>query len=449
MRILIVTAWYHPFIQPRAHRWTALAEHWAAAGHRVYVVTGRHRGYEKYAVINGVHVHRAGFDSLKEVFYYYFSGKNARYRPGGAVEPPGLLSRLLFFLYKKIWKNICFPDDAGLWYFPALRRAGKIVREFDVQALVSVSFPFTGHLVGRTLKKRYPHLPWVADTGDPFTIHDVPLYNTFLYGTINRRLEKSILQQADYYTVTTSALKKKYGQVFGETFCRKIEVVPPLCHPFAFPAPGDYPEEWSIEKRAGEIRLGYFGAFLSRIRTPFALLNMLGDLKRQRPDIFPRLRLHILGEILPEFLPAFQKHPEVKLYGLCSREQARAVMTQMDALIHVGNRTDYQLPSKAADYLASDRPVIHLSYLDEDPFVDFWGDAPGLMCARVRDEHVEGWENLPWESLVGGGSDRVTQSHPVTFAKLRRQKAEACSVQAIGEKIWSLLATTADASRNG
>jgi len=76
-RLLIITAWYHPFIHPRAHRWTALAEYWAAQGAEVHVVCARRRDCPRESVVNGVQVHQVGFDSLKEVFYYWFGSARA------------------------------------------------------------------------------------------------------------------------------------------------------------------------------------------------------------------------------------------------------------------------------------------------------------------------------------------------------------------------------------
>ncbi|HRI59616.1 MAG TPA: hypothetical protein PK228_07830, partial [Saprospiraceae bacterium] len=127
MKILIVTAWYHPFIHPRAHRWTALAEHWVSEGHEVHVLTARHRDCPDTSVVNGVRVRRVGFDSLKEAVYYYFGGKNPRGRVGAVPQKPGWLTRLAGWVYNTFWKNIYFPDDACLWYFPAKKKTREIL----------------------------------------------------------------------------------------------------------------------------------------------------------------------------------------------------------------------------------------------------------------------------------------------------------------------------------
>lgn len=439
MHLLIISAWYHPFIHPRAHRWTAIAEHWAAQGHEVHVVCGRMRGFPKESVLNGVHVHRTGFDSLKEVFYYYLSQKNARSRPETGIVSAGFFSKTLQFLYRTLWKRIHFPDDTGIWYFPALRCAKKIIKAHRIEAMVSVSFPFTGHLVGLALKKRHPELPWVADTGDPFTIHDVPLYNAFFYGKINRRLEQQVLETADCVTVTTPALKFRYEQAFPNAAIRKIEIVPPLLHPLDPGHLADCPDTWQIPRLPDEIHIGYFGTFLPVIRTPFAFLNLLDDLQVLQPDLYQRLRIHVFGEVFPDFLAPLQRHPVIRLYGLRSRAQARAAMAQMDALLHVGNRTDYQLPSKAVDYLASGLPVLHLTNSDSDPFIDFWADAPGLIYLRVTGDRVgeEQAQQLNWEGFAATATDREEMK------RIRQARARAYGVEAAGKTLMAHLTKTA------
>lgn len=433
MRILIVSAWYHPFIHPRAHRWTAIAGHWAALGHEVHVLCGRLNGTQRYLHLNGVHVHRVGFDSLKEVFYYFFPGKNALSRPGGGVRSISYFTRVLFFIYRKIWKQIHFPDDACIWYYPALHTAENIVKKHKIEALVSVSFPFTGHLIGLALKKKHPELCWVADTGDPASISEVSLYNRFLYGKAIRRLEKNVLQSADFVSVTTPALKEKYIRFFGPARAEMMVIVPPLHDPPEPELPPAIPEEWRVEKRPGEIHIGYFGALLPRIRTPRAFLNWLDRLRGLQPAIFSRLRVHIVSEILPEFLPELGNRPGIILYGLCTREHTRALIAQMDALVHIGNRTDYQLPSKAVDYLASGLPVIHFSYVKNDPFIRFWGDMPGISSLQVQEEQIMGQENPDWEGFVSPGTWKED------LKKVRRAAAKMYSVETIGGILLGLL----------
>ncbi len=395
-RLLIITAWYHPFIHPRAHRWTALAEYWAAQGHDVQVLTARHRDCADLEMVNGVQVHRVGFDSLKEFFYFHFGSSRARGRVGNAVQAPGLTTRLLGGLYRFFWKNLYFPDDAGPWYFPATRKALQLLSAQKFDALISVSLPFTGHLIGLAAKRRFPLLPWLADMGDPFSIQEKSPNNRFFYQQLNRRLERCVLETANITTVTTDYTARRYTRFFGEKATRQIQVIPPLLHPV--PAIQPLPPV-----KNGVLRIGYFGALYAPVRTPDVFLALLEDTFRQLPELRPTLEIHFFGEIFPEFYPALAAQPAVRLHGLRPRAEVQAAMQQMDILLNIGNQTDFQLPSKAVDYLAAAKPIVNLCYVKDDPFAAFLEDLPWVLQLGVENGKVEKAAQEEWQTWVSGG----------------------------------------------
>lgn len=366
MRILIVTAWYRPFIHPRAHRWTVLAEHWASEGHEVHVVCARYPGHPGEDVVNGVRVHRSGFDSLKELVFHGTGLSDLRRgRVGERPSRAGWGARLFVWMYRNIWKRLCFPDDACFWYFPARKKVGQLLEAGHFDLLISVSLPFTGHLIGLyAAKKRRDRVgTWLADIGDPYSIHDqiIPLSGAF-----KRRFERQVLEAADTTTATTDFTLQRYEQWFGREAVRRMRVIPPLLHP--------KPEEHlPIAKTpADPIRLGYFGALYAPVRTPDAFLSLLQKTLELRPDLQNRLEVHFYGEIFPEFFEHLSTIPQVTLHGLRSRTEVQTAMRRMDVLVNIGNTTDYQLPSKAVEYLAANRPVLNLSFVENDPFAHFF-----------------------------------------------------------------------------
>ena len=83
-KILIITPHYSPAIRPRAFRWTTVAEKLVQRGHEVQVLCSKHitrKGGPE--VMNGVRIYRAGYNSLKEIYYHLFAVGKRR----GAVRP--------------------------------------------------------------------------------------------------------------------------------------------------------------------------------------------------------------------------------------------------------------------------------------------------------------------------------------------------------------------------
>ncbi|RMG81634.1 MAG: hypothetical protein D6714_12655 [Bacteroidetes bacterium] len=390
MRILLITPYYFPYINPRAHRWTAIAEQWAKSGHEVHVLCSRRSGFLPDADLNGVQVHRAGFNSLKEVFYHWFKPRKRRgeaaQTPVNAQTRPGRGMALLVAFNDLVFKKIYFPDDAWVWYFPARKRAVELLESYHFDALVSVSLPFTAHLVGLFCKRKRPDVFWMADVGDPFSLQpDHPINNVFLYGKKSRDLEKKVLQTADLTTVTTPGAQKLYAKHFPEAVAR-LRVAPPIVG-----------KEFDEKPRAAlplnldpdKIHLGYFGSFFKNIREPGPFLELVRAAVLARPEWKTRLEIHFFGDIIEPFFRVFDAFPDLthlfRMYGLIAREQVPAAMSQMDCLVNIGNKTDFQLPSKSVAYLRSGKPVVNLCFVENDLFEAFFEGYPLIENIRLSD----------------------------------------------------------------
>ncbi|MCC7506649.1 MAG: glycosyltransferase [Saprospiraceae bacterium] len=406
-KILIITARFAPFIGPRAHRWAALAGYFAAQGFEVHVVCPRCREDKNQAPEPGLIVHRTGFDTLKELIYFIFRISSGRGRVGVIPDKPDWFEQIFNRLYERIWKKTAFPDDSILWYWSARRKAFGLCRRHKFEAVITVSLPFAPHLVGLALKKRYPHLLWLADIGDPFSFQ--PRFKRARGKQRATDLEGELLRNADRVTVTTPSLSEKYVDIFGEPLRSKLVAIPPLLHPPMTAARAINPVD-------GKVQIGYFGTFYVPVRTPGVVINLLNKTWAARPDWQERVSVHFYGEIFPEFVSALLDTPAVTLHGLQARDVSRNAMLGMHGLLHIGNTTDYQLPSKSAEYLASGKPVFHLSYVENDPFIAFWENQPGLDSVSVlegalSEEGFEIWLN--WvEGLLAapGNCMRTTQA---------------------------------------
>jgi hypothetical protein len=371
-KILIISAWYFPLFHPRPHRWTAIAAHWAKEGCEVTVLTSKQPGFTENEIRDGVSVHRTGVDSVKTLLAFWKKG-----RESGNEAPAGWL----WWIYQHIWKQLVFPDDSCWWYFPARRRLKQLLQKEKFDLIISVSLPFTGHLLGYFAKKQQPEAYWIADNGDPFAFQPQALNNRSLYGALNRRWEQRVLQIADKSVCTNEATRRAYARAHGEAAVQKMQCIPPLLHPAFEPDEVRPPVE-------GPIIMAYFGAMYPPMRTPETLLELVARLDLP-------IELHFWGEINPAFQKLLHAYPFVRLRGLHSRAAVREAMRGSHILVNIGNRSSYQLPSKAVEYLASGRPVLHLSFTEEDPFAELF--EPGKLFFKwmpLEKETAERLEDL-------------------------------------------------------
>lgn len=370
MRILIISPYYFPNINPRPYRWTQIAQHWAKQGLEVHVVTEKNPNFEATTMLEGVHIHRTGYAALKSIVLKQQRGEAA---PNQQPNKQSLAAKIFRWTNEKLWKRIYFPDDSCIWYFSALQKSTQILESQSFDIIISAALPFTAHLIGWRLKTRFPNLTWIADTGDPFSYQtEAPLNNHFLYQKLNIFTEKKILDAANVISVTTKSTKLRYIN-FHAPCATKIKVIPPLMTTFKTDNVSEKIKKFGDNQK---LNFGYLGKFYTILREPQLLTNFIAQLLQAFPDWKDKIVFHIFGDVFPQFLEELRRFPQIKIHGLIPREQTQQAMNEMDILLNISNLTNYQLPSKAPDYLQSGKSILNIYNEDADEFKAFFVDFP-------------------------------------------------------------------------
>jgi glycosyltransferase involved in cell wall biosynthesis len=381
MKLLVVSHEYAPAQSPRSFRWSAVAGALAARGHQVDVVCRALPGAPREEVRDGVRVHRVSGgpgESLRRRLGAETptvpSGRNGA---GGGLGLRGPAATAARWVHDHTWKQLYWPDYACAWYLPAARRGAALLAEGGYDRLVSVSLPFTGHLVAGRLKALHPSLPWVMDVGDPFAfIVGTPTNNARLYGGLNHRTERRLLRAASAVSVTTEGTRARYAEVFPESAPR-LAVIPPLLSLAEAPARGGA----FLGARPGRLPLVFVGTLHPRLRTPERVLALFRALLDT--PLGPRLELHFVGPLNgceAAFAPYAELMDErVFCHGAVARVDAFAAMSEAAALVNLGNRSGYQLPSKVVEYVATGLPVLNLPGAPDDVSVPFFAGYPAAL----------------------------------------------------------------------
>ena len=358
MRLLIITHSYSPEQTPRALRWSAIAERWAAKGHEVDVISFRGKNQPAQDRLSGVSVHRVGGWGPENLRHRAAGFDNSRPRKFRSK-----MKRAVRWFYDHTWKQVWWPDYAGPWYFNAVRKARNLITGRKHDILITSSLPFTAHIVGLNIKRQFQTLPWLVDIGDPFYfLNRTPANNHTIYRRLNFNVERKVLERADAISVTNGATKDIYSGLFPESADR-IRVIYPLLRDDAVVQP-----QRRIFAEDDHIRLLFVGSLYRQIRSPKHVLHAFSRLLQT--ELGKRLELHFFGRINDcqcEFEPYQQLvGKKVFMHGEVNNVTARQAMVEASFLVNIGNDTSYQLPSKVVEYGNSGKPILNFATLAAD-----------------------------------------------------------------------------------
>ena len=408
MNILIICYCYPPDLGPRASRWSAIADYWATQGHQVHVISAGGLGAVSEERLNGVQVHRVG-GAISEKLRGWLKRKalqaaSENAGPFGNNKLSGLGS-LVKAIHDLTWKKLYWPESNCLWFFPARAKALRLAKKVSLDAVISTSTPYTGHLVGKAVKKAYPDVPWTVDIGDPFCFGQPAWNNTALYEGLNQRSEAGVLELADSISVTVESCKKAYGEMFLGTE-GKITVIPPLYS-------GAISSHQKKPEAAKGIRLVFTGSLYKEIRNPAYLLELLSGVFEKTPTI----EAHFYGRIndcADLFEPYLNKYPNnIFVHRMVSREVAADALGQADVLINIANKTRHQLPSKLVDYMASGKPILNIISIEDDNSMSFLQSYP---ITATFMENFDGKAKNNVEKM----SEFIANSKPVSQQKIKQ-----------------------------
>jgi glycosyltransferase involved in cell wall biosynthesis len=259
------------------------------------------------------------------------------------------------------WLHRLLPADAEgrAWTKLASRRGRALVKAKKPRALVTFAQPWSDHLVGISLKRRFPSLPWIAHFSDPWV--DSPYAQNEDPSVMDRwrTQEREVVRMADAVLFVNQRTAKLVMSKYPPEWGRKVSVVP---HGFD----ADLLTPFLNSKAASDrLKFVHAGSMFEGLRDPFRLLEAIAILKRM---------------IAPELMPAFEF-----VGSADARYAARAQDLGIDTITRFDEPTSYLkslqiaaeadilividtnlpgsvfFPSKVVDYLMFGKPILALT----------------------------------------------------------------------------------------
>jgi hypothetical protein len=118
----------------------------------------------------------------------------------------------------KFLTSLLLPDGQRLWEFLSRQKAVRIAKNGGIDLVYTVSPPYSSHLIGLRLKKKYPKLPWVADLN--FESTTARSYEKNLLARITENADLIIRGESE---IPTQELSESFEKACRAVVAKKME----------------------------------------------------------------------------------------------------------------------------------------------------------------------------------------------------------------------------------
>jgi glycosyltransferase involved in cell wall biosynthesis len=249
------------------------------------------------------------------------------------------------------------PDARIGWKKYAVAEGLKIIENEGINAIYSSSPPYTCSIIANKLKKK-TGLPWVAGLRDPWTDFLTTPKRWFLPKMIDRYLEKSVFENADYVECAWEGIKKdaldKYPTFDAEKF---VHI------PNGYDS-ADFPESESVVNEIFTIT--YTGSMYGR-RNPKTLFDAIEELIADGLVEKGKFKFRFIGRFgaeIDEMIENTSFKEQIEVIGYMAHSESIKMLMKSDALLLIvdeAKESEEIVPGKVYEYLGVMKAVLAIA----------------------------------------------------------------------------------------
>lgn len=252
------------------------------------------------------------------------------------------------FIYHKakslynILLNIAFRDEFSSWTKKAKIKASQIIKEQNIDVVLSSYAPVAPHIVALSLKRKFKNIKWIADMRDEMS------KNTFInnnYRSYLSKLESQIFKNADAVTSVSKPILDDFKLIANNNSIIFKEIT----NGYDFEIEKNY-----IKNKV--FTISYIGNFYGK-RNPDLFLKALEQLYKS--DIISNFHIKFIG-VNNMYVIHNSIKDKISILPKLEHKEAINQMKQSDALllIHPKSKSKGIYTGKLFEYLATIKPII-------------------------------------------------------------------------------------------
>ena len=240
---------------------------------------------------------------------------------------PGKLS----LVGKAIIKLFLIPDGSIVWKKRSVKLACETVINEGIDLIYSTSTPYSDHLLGLELKRKFPSIPWVVDFRDEWTMNPYTLDNphNFIRRSMEKKMEREVVENADAIVINTPIMRKHFIEMYP--FIEEKSYVIPN----GFDSE-DFPERSVVGEKNCKFRMVYTGLLYGR-RKPDSFLEGLSMAIKEGKIDKEKLEVVFIGNYIEKeiqrVIDGFSLRDVVRMLPYMPHEECLQNMVDSDVLL--------------------------------------------------------------------------------------------------------------------
>lgn len=262
--------------------------------------------------------------------------------------------------------NFFIPDARRFWIRPSVKFLLRWLKENNVDAIVSTGPPHSMHLIAHGLKKKMPHLKWVADFRDPWT--NIDFYHELKLSSWadarHHRLELNVLKSANAVVSIGQTMSSEFAGILAQAnVSNRLEVIPNGFDPEAI-----YTGAYTPDSKFSIAHIGT----LNRSRNPNELWQVLAEIAKTDAEFATDLEIKLVGKVdynVTESLIKAGLEKYVHKIDYVPLNEVGRVQKESRVLLLLINRTQNArgiITGKFFEYMATGNPVLAIGPEDGD-----------------------------------------------------------------------------------
>ncbi len=376
-KLLIIAYKSPPVLTPAGLRLHHISVGLAKAFEQIHVVTANHQGaFGEDPYLTGGTPHRHTV-AVKDIRTLTQRGTF----PKSVHTAPIIRQRLRAFFTKgyHAYPLILLSGDGGYTYMrQSYRRAVQLIESEGITHLFSSYRPWADHIVCYRLKRRFPHLVWIADFRD--LVVD-PVRRDVWWPGLQRWYQRRLLRRADVVTTVSDGLARRLRKDHPRVVVLRNGI-------------DQLPNGFLTAPDSAHFTITYTGSIYPGLQSAAPLLALLRDLINEGELNPAHLELHYAGKdgnVWEAWMRQYGLQPYAVQHGMLPVREAEQLQarSQMNLLLS-WSAPGYGgiMTAKLGSYLSAGRPIIALLNGPADPEMSHVVEATG--GGRVFPSHEPG-----------------------------------------------------------